>query len=209
MDYAFTKVDDLHYTLSIDLDTSSEVKIEYKYTKQVEGMTVADQWRATEKDAQGGELGNRLLTVPANNSEPIIVNDTVAQFADPTAPIEHTVVGNLDIIEDFAMPQFADGRKRNIRVWTPEDYDKDDTAKRYPVVYMHDAQNLFDSATSFAGEWKVDETITDLMKDSTLSGGAIVVGIDNSEYRMREYTPNWGDTKTPRAINTASLSSRR
>lgn len=194
LDYSFTKVDDLNYTLALDLDTTNEINLQYKYTKQLPGMAVADQWKATEKDADGMEIGNRLLTVPANNSEPIIVNDTVASFADPDAPVVHTVVGNLDIIEAFEMPQFKDGRTRNIRVWTPADYDKDDAATKYPVVYMHDGQNLFDAATSFAGEWKVDETITQLIEDGGLGDGAIVVGIDNSEHRMKEYTPKWGDT---------------
>ena len=194
LDYAFKKVDDLHYSLALDLDTETELNIEYKYTKQLSGMTVADQWKATEKDAAGMEIGNRLLTVPANNSEPIIVNDTVAAFADPNAPVIHTVVGNLDIIDDLSMPQFTDGRTRTVRVWTPADYDKEDTATKYPVVYMHDGQNVFDAATSFAGEWKVDETITELIKDGDLGKGAIVVGIDNSEHRMSEYTPKWGDT---------------
>ncbi len=194
LDYTFQKVDDLNYTLALDLDTSTELKVEYKYTKQVEGMTAANQWRAGEKDANGGEIENRIVTIPANNTEPIVVNDVVASFADPDAPIVHTVVGNLDIIEDFKMPQFTDNRTRNIRVWTPENYDPADKETKYPVVYMHDAQNLFDAATSFAGEWIVDESITDLMLED-LSEGAIVVGIDNSEYRMREYTPNWGNTK--------------
>ena len=93
------------------------------------------------------------------------------------------------------MPQFTDGRERSIRVWTPENYDKNDTETKYPVVYMHDAQNLFDAATSYAGEWKVDETITDLMEKGVIPEGAIVVGIDNFEHRMSEYTPNWGSTK--------------
>jgi predicted alpha/beta superfamily hydrolase len=49
--------------------------------------------------------------------------------------------------------------------------------KRYPVLYMHDAQNLFDDATSFVGEWKVDETLDALSKEGKLE--LIVVGIDN------------------------------
>lgn len=52
-------------------------------------------------------------------------------------------------------------------------------------MYMHDGQNLFDEATSFSGEWKVDETL------DSISNACIVVGIDNGgDKRMTEYNPN-------------------
>ena len=59
--------------------------------------------------------------------------------------------------------------------------------RRYPVIYMHDGQNLFDAATSFAGEWYVDETMEELA-DAGIE--AIVVGIPNiGERRFHEYIP--------------------
>jgi predicted alpha/beta superfamily hydrolase len=74
-------------------------------------------------------------------------------------------------------------RKRQIRIYLPPGYASSD--KRYPVLYMHDGQNLFDDATSYAGEWKVDETLDALAKDGKLE--LIVVGIDNGqEKRMSE-----------------------
>ena len=99
-----------------------------------------------------------------------------------------TVVGNLDLVT-MKMPQYPDGRERTIRIWTPADYDARDASRRYPVLYMHDAQNLFDAATSFAGEWHVDESISDLI--SSGYNGAIVVGIDNSQDRLNELSPPW------------------
>lgn len=96
-----------------------------------------------------------------------------------------TVVGKLDIIDNFLMPQFNDGRSRTIRVWMPESYDKD-SSKTYPVIYMHDGQNLFDNKTSYLVEWEVDETITRLINEGVIEG-AIVVGIDNSVRRINEY----------------------
>lgn len=80
LDYAFEKVDDLNYRLVLDLDTSEETVIQYKYTKQLSDMSAADQWKCVEKDSSGMEIGNRLITVPANNEEPIVVNDTVAKL---------------------------------------------------------------------------------------------------------------------------------
>jgi|SRR5690554_2281968 len=103
--------------------------------------------------------------------------------------IKSTVVGNLEIIKNFYIPEL--NRSRTIRIWTPSNYNK---AIKYPVIYMHDGQNLFDDYTSFAGEWGIDETIEALIKTNKTKG-FIVVGIDNSEQRMSEYTPNWGDIK--------------
>jgi alpha-glucosidase len=68
-------------------------------------------------------------------------------------------------------------RKRQIRIYLPPGYAS--SGKRYPVMYMHDAQNLFDDATSYAGEWKVDETLDALARAGKLE--LIVVGIDNGQ----------------------------
>ncbi len=59
--------------------------------------------------------------------------------------------------------------------------------RRFPVVYMLDGQNLFDEATSYAGEWRVDETMAALREEGV---EAIVVGVANGrEQRLAEYTP--------------------
>ncbi len=74
-------------------------------------------------------------------------------------------------------------RKRQVRLYLPPGYAS--SGKRYPVLYMHDGQNLFDTATAYAGEWKVDETLDALAKEGKLE--LIVVGIDNGgEKRMTE-----------------------
>jgi len=99
-----------------------------------------------------------------------------------------TVVGNLDIVT-LASQKFQQGAARTVRIWTPATYDSKATKTRYPVVYMHDGQNLFDAKTSYAGEWQVDEGITDLISGG--SRGAIVVGIDNSPARFEELSPPW------------------
>jgi predicted alpha/beta superfamily hydrolase len=89
---------------------------------------------------------------------------------------QHSAV-NVEVIdENFYMPQL--NRSRRIWVYKPEGYYQAD--KRYPVVYMHDGQNLFDEATAFGEEWCVDEIL------NSLSAQCIVVGIDNSEHRMNE-----------------------
>jgi predicted alpha/beta superfamily hydrolase len=83
--------------------------------------------------------------------------------------------------EPLAMPGLE--RRRQLRLYLPPGYAT--SGKRYPVLYMHDGQNLFDNATAYAGEWKVDETLDALAREGKLE--MIVVGIDNGqEKRMTE-----------------------
>jgi predicted alpha/beta superfamily hydrolase len=77
-------------------------------------------------------------------------------------------------------------RQRTIRLYLPPDYTE--STDSYPVLYMHDGQNLFDATSSYAGEWGVDETLDGLAQAAKLK--LIVVGIDNGgEYRMNELSP--------------------
>ncbi len=74
---------------------------------------------------------------------------------------------------------------RDILVWLPPSYRSG--RKRYPVLYMHDGQNLFDPATSFCGQdWKLDETAMRLMTDGAIEE-FIIVGVANTPDRMEEY----------------------
>jgi predicted alpha/beta superfamily hydrolase len=80
------------------------------------------------------------------------------------------------------------GFPRQLRVYLPPDYAQG--TRRYPVLYMFDAQNLFDDATSYAGEWGVDETLDQLAREEGFA--AIVVGIDHgSQLRFNELIPYW------------------
>jgi alpha-glucosidase len=71
---------------------------------------------------------------------------------------------------------------KKIWLYVPKNYDA--TKKKYPVIYMHDAQNLFEAKTSYVGEWNVDEKL------DSLSAQVIIVGIEHgNEKRMSELTP--------------------
>jgi predicted alpha/beta superfamily hydrolase len=79
---------------------------------------------------------------------------------------------------------------RDVLVWTPPGYEQD-AARRYPVLYMHDGQNLFEPDTAFnKGEyWRVGETASELI-DAGRIEPLIVVGIYNTgDARVDEYTP--------------------
>lgn len=82
------------------------------------------------------------------------------------------------------------GNTRKLRVLVPPGYDDPANAHRtWPVLYLHDGQNLFDPRTSFVGEWRVDEVVDSLVRAGTIAP-IIVVGIDNAgRDRIREYLP--------------------
>lgn len=97
--------------------------------------------------------------------------------------VGHTVTGDVRILSELYSPQLH--KRREILVYLPPSYPA--ANRRYPVVYMHDGQNLFDDSTSFAGEWGVDETLDDLSQEGI---EAIVVGIPNlGSERAKEYSP--------------------
>jgi len=83
---------------------------------------------------------------------------------------------------------------RDVVVWLPPSYEKN-PGKRYPVLYMHDGQNVFDPTTSFIGfDWRADEVADSLIRLGAIEE-IIIVGISNSPDRMSEYA----DTELGRA----------
>ena len=80
------------------------------------------------------------------------------------------------------------GNDRAIWAYLPPAY-AENTRARFPVLYMHDGQNLFDPALAFGGnEWKVDETLDAAAEDGSIRE-VIVIGIENTSQRIYEYTP--------------------
>lgn len=81
--------------------------------------------------------------------------------------------------------------QRMLRVWLPPGYDdRKNRSRRYPVFYLNDGQNLFDSSTAFGGvEWQVDDSAARLIQEERIEP-LIIVGIDNAQdHRIREYVP--------------------
>ncbi len=100
----------------------------------------------------------------------------------PTTDVK-VASGTIERIENFSSDYVND---RHVDVWLPEAYS---TNKKYPVIYMHDGQMLFDSTTTWnKQEWQVDETIGDLIKSEQIPP-CIIVGIHNTELRHSEYFP--------------------
>ena len=112
----------------------------------------------------------------------------------PAPPVPRTSTAGPGVhvlAQRLAMPGL--GRERTIRLYLPPSYESS-PARRYPVIYMHDAQNLFDEATSsFGNEWGVDETMDEFARRRGFE--AIVVGIDHGgDERIHELSP-WTNPK--------------
>jgi len=96
---------------------------------------------------------------------------------------------------DLRLHRFSSRIFRNtrfLRVWLPPGYDDPENAdRRYPVLYLNDGQNLFESATSFTGvEWGADETADRLIRERVVPP-LLIVGVDNAgKERLREYMPH-------------------
>ena len=113
--------------------------------------------------------------------EPVIWHDYRSFY---NSRPDHHISGTIRIAAQLSSPQLRNAR--DLLVYLPPSYHY--SGRRYPVIYMHDGQNLFDHATSFAGEWGVDETMEGLAYTEGLE--ALIVGIPNAgSQRLAEYTP--------------------
>jgi predicted alpha/beta superfamily hydrolase len=80
--------------------------------------------------------------------------------------------------------------RRDLIVYLPPGYDAE-ANRQYPVLYLHDGQNLFDGATSFIPgmDWHVGQTADQCIQEGRVEP-LIIVGIYNAgKQRLGEYTP--------------------
>jgi len=95
---------------------------------------------------------------------------------------------------DLRLHEFRSRIFRNtrfLRVWLPPGYhDAENQGRHYPVLYLNDGQNLFETSTAFGGvEWQVDEAADRLIREGAVPP-MIIVGMDNTgKDRIREYMP--------------------
>ncbi len=159
----------------ISINTSAAL-LEFKFTR--------GSWETVEGNESGGFLPDRTFQY---NGEAQTIHLEILSWEDlgGTNPGMGTAAPNVSILnEAFYIPQL--NRDRRIWLYLPPNYETSN--KEYPVLYMHDGQNLFDANTSFAGEWEIDETLNQLFEEGDY--GCIVVGIDNGgANRLDEYSP--------------------
>jgi len=150
------------------------VDLEYKFTR--------GSW-----DTEGLEPnGQPFPNFTAHVSGDTLLTQFVYQWKTRSSPafkgkITGTVRYHQQLTADSLLP-------RDVVVWLPPEYDLH-PEKYYPVLYMHDGQNLFNPATSsFGVDWQVDESCDSLI-EAKLIEPLIIVGIYNTSDRMTEYIP--------------------
>lgn len=170
--FRFKKADDGSYWIEKQLKPDA---YEFKITR--------GNWDKVEAAANGNAIGNRVFQLKKDT----LIKINVANWADEFAKQlpKHTASVNVHVVDSaFSIPQLD--AKRKVWIYLPPSYAN--STKRYPVLYMHDGQNLFDEFTGGYGEWGVDEVL-----DSIIAKGGkeyIVVGIDHGgPERLKEYNP--------------------
>ena len=172
------QVDKNTYQLKVKLPLNAN--IEYKFTR--------GSWNKEEVQANGTIPGNKYLTVTRDQTVTHQIENWCDRFYKPIGGI----TGNLQYHHNFYANRLKN--ERTIVVWLPESYETG-AQKYYPVLYMHDGQNLFDPNTSYIGvDWQMDETADSLIKQGEVEE-IIIVGIYNTTDRIDEYS----DTEKGRA----------
>jgi metallo-beta-lactamase class B len=157
-------------------------QVKFKFTR--------GEWASVEGNANGTFLPDRIINY---TGQATTLNLSILTWEDLGGGNTGggTAAANVKLLSNsFYIPELQ--RNRRIWIYLPPDYE---TAlnKRYPVLYMHDAQNLFDAKlTAFGTEWQVDESLNTLFQQGDY--GCVVIGIDNSANRLDEYSP-WINTQ--------------
>lgn len=170
----FSKVNGNYISI---LENLKPGKHAFKFTK--------GSWNTVECDAAGKDIPDRELNIYNDT----VISCTVVNWKDAAvaSPLVHTASANVRLMDSaFFMP--ALNKHRRIWIYLPPDYNS--SRKHYPVMYLHDGQNVFDEAHAPFGEWGVDECMDSLFQKDKPS--CIVVAVENGQMdRMSEYNPFW------------------
>lgn len=150
-------------------------ELAFKFTK--------GKWENEAVNPDGRVPLNHLLRV-VNDS---ILTFRISKWKDKTVvSVQGQITGKVEYLRDITYPGLE---PRDVIIWLPPSYDSLHF-KSYPVLYMHDGQNIIDPLTSsFNIDWQLDETADSLFKAGEIVE-IIIVGIYNTFNRYAEYSPN-------------------
>ncbi|ASK29532.1 carbohydrate esterase [Chryseobacterium sp. T16E-39] len=166
--YKLNPIDASNYEIDIP-DEILPPAIEYKFTK--------GGWENVELDQYGNITPNRKIEKSAGAT-----SDTVKKWRLNWGPFKDEFFPIVEIIsEEFYIPQLDRYRK----VWALLPYDYYISNKSYPVLYLQDAQNLFNEGSEY-GNWEIDKKLSILAEYGR--GDVIVIAIEHgSQERIKEY----------------------
>lgn len=166
--FRLKKTDQRNFFIEID-DTLLNDKIDYKFTK--------GGWENVELDKYGNITPNRK-TLKSNKE----TKDSVEKWRLNWGPFKDEFFPIAEVVsEEFYIPQLDRYRK----IWALLPYDYHETDKKYPVLYLQDAQNLFNEGSEF-GNWEIDKKLSILAEYGR--GDVIVIAVDHgNESRITEY----------------------
>jgi predicted alpha/beta superfamily hydrolase len=119
---------------------------------------------------------------------------------------DSTLTGNIQSHPAFKSRILRN--RRDILVYLPPGYRRS-TTRRYPVLYLHDGQNVFDAATAFGGvEWGADETAQRLVNAKLIEPLIIVAVANAGENRIHEYPPTPGRVSPNKRTRSKGLLAR-
>ncbi|MDQ4139069.1 MAG: alpha/beta hydrolase-fold protein, partial [Bacteroidota bacterium] len=141
------------YQLKPQPNGTYEVTVPFM-NRPVEFKVTRGTWESVEAAEDGSDMPNREIKPPF----PKEVFVQVANWTDLVVrpPRKHTASPQVQVLDEaFEIPEL--GRTRRIWLYLPINYST--SKKRYPVLFLHDGQNLFDAYYSYSEEWGVDETL--------------------------------------------------
>lgn len=154
--------------------------LEYKFTR--------GSWDSEAVNEGGKSLHNLHFKVRQDEVRRINIPRWKDEFSRKESEAEDKPEDRINGTVKFHRQMKGEGLlPRDIIVWLPPTYENK-KKKRYPVLYMHDGQNLFDPLTSYTGvDWQADETATRLIEEGKMRE-IIIIGIYNTDERLEEYS---------------------
>ncbi|MFV8369764.1 alpha/beta hydrolase [Flavobacterium sp. LB2R40] len=156
-----------HYKFPHDFDYPATLL--YKFTK--------GDWSDVEIDSLGNRTENRSTNIYTG-----IQKEHVARWRKNWLPFKPSYLPQVLLISDeFEIPQLNKTRK----IWALLPHDYDNSSESYPVLYLQDAQNLFNESAEF-GNWEIDKKLA-VMSEYKI-GKIIIIAIEHAEEdRIKEY----------------------
>jgi predicted alpha/beta superfamily hydrolase len=168
-DFMMERIGNNSYQYEFPNDFELPEELLYKFTK--------GDWSEVEIDAQGNRTENR-----STKKHTGIQNEFVARWRKNWLPFKPSFLPQVLLISDkFEIPQLNKTRK----IWALLPHDYDSSTESYPVMYLQDAQNLFNEEAPY-GNWEIDKKLA-VMAEYKI-GKIIIIAIEHAEKdRIKEY----------------------